>query len=239
MTAFRNFAGASALSAMVALGCPAAMAGGSIRDAARPFSWSGFYVGAAVGYGIGIANDNVHDSTSDGGDTFSQRVAAIQGAQGIVSAGYDVQVSQRVVAGLLIDYAFGATDGRFDADVDRRTSIDKQLAIGARVGYLLAPNTQLFATAGWTRAEFETRAQFEGEFREVTKSTNGFFVGGGLEQALTNNWSLKLEYRFSDYRAFTLVREFIDGDGDTVTNRDKFDTEVHSVRLGVNYKFGR
>lgn len=55
---------------------------------------------------------------------------------------------------------------------------------------------------------------------------NGFFVGGGVEQVLSRNVSLKFEYRFSDYDDVTVAGT-------------KFDNEVHSVRLGVNYKFGR
>jgi outer membrane immunogenic protein len=205
------------VAASVGLLCAATVASADgprygIKDAApddKPFSWTGFYVGTAVGY-----SDAALALTFD---TFSADVG-LNGAQGIVSAGYDWQLTQRVVAGVLVDYAFGKVDGSFGAD---RLSIDNQFAIGGRLGYLLNPKSLLFATAGWTRAKFESA-----DFTRLNTSVHGFFVGGGLEQALSNNLSLALEYRFSDYNAFSSLD-------------DKFNNDVHSVRLGLNYKFGR
>jgi opacity protein-like surface antigen len=54
---------------------------------------------------------------------------------------------------------------------------------------------------------------------------NGYFVGFGVEHAFSQNLSLKLEYRFSNY--------------DEVPGTLAFDSEISSVRLGVNWKLGR
>jgi outer membrane immunogenic protein len=209
------------VAASVGLLCAATVASADgprygIKDAApddKPFSWTGFYVGAAVGLGAGTM-------TLSQSGSFSTDIK-LNGAQGIVSAGYDWQLTQRVVAGVLVDYAFGEVDGRLGIE---RISIDNQFAIGGRLGYLLNPKYLLFATAGWTRAKFE-----DADFTRLNTSVHGFFVGGGLEQALSNNLSLKLEYRFSDYHAFS----------DPLFVHDKYNNDVHSVRLGLNYKFGR
>ena len=207
------------VAASVGLLCAATVASADgprygIKDAApydKPFSWTGFYVGTAVGYSAGTLTINEGTFSSDFGQN---------GAQGIVSAGYDWQLTQRVVAGVLVDYAFGKVDGSVFGD---RISIDNQFAIGGRLGYLLNPKSLLFATAGWTRAKFESP-----DLPQVNTSVHGFFVGGGLEQALSNNLSLKVEYRFADYHAF-----------DPEDDGSKFNNDVHSVRLGLNYKFGR
>jgi outer membrane immunogenic protein len=209
------------VAASVGLLCAATVASADgprygIKDAApddRPFSWTGFYVGGAVGYGAGTM-------TFSPSSSFSVDIG-LNGAQGIVSAGYDWQLTQRVVAGVLVDYAFGKVDGSFGTE---RISIDNQFAIGGRLGYLLNPKSLLFATAGWTRAKFE-----DADFPYLNTSVHGFFVGGGLEQSLSNNLSLKLEYRFSDYNAFR----------DPIFVDDKYNNDVHSVRLGLNYNFGR
>ena len=53
---------------------------------------------------------------------------------------------------------------------------------------------------------------------------NGFFVGGGVEQALDRTFSVKLEYRYSNY-------EDVKSGPITMTN------DVHSARLGANLRF--
>ncbi len=56
---------------------------------------------------------------------------------------------------------------------------------------------------------------------------DGFFVGVGVEQAFNRNLSLKLDYRFSDYGNYSFNSDV------------KMKNEVHSVRLGVNYRFSQ
>jgi len=176
----------------------------------RPFSWTGFYVGAGVGVGIGTTE-------------FSNGVNvdfSVRGAQGILSGGYDAQVSPNVVLGVLVDYAFGDVDG----DLGGATAtISNQWSIGGRAGFLVTPKSLWYVNAGWTRADFDLSAPGIG----FSKSLNGFFVGGGVEQALTRDVSLKLEYRFSDYEDVS----------DNVIAGANIDNSVHSVRLGVNWKF--
>lgn len=191
---------------------------GSLKDSGsseKPFSWTGFHVGAAVGYSTGTSTLK----PSDGGEELTLDIG-LRGAQGVLSVGHDFQVAPGVVVGTMADYAFGDVDGQFGSS---SFIIDNQLAIGGRLGYLVTPKSLWYATAGWTRAKFEVSG-----VPTFNRTLNGFFVGGGIEQALSQHVSLKLEYRFSDYKDFTVV-----GDDTTIDN------DVHSVRLGVNWKFGR
>jgi outer membrane immunogenic protein len=103
-------------------------------------------------------------------------------------------------------------------------AIDKQWAIGGRLGILSTPSTLLYASAGYTHADFEASQL---GFNVIDEAVDGIFVGLGYEQTISRNLSLKLDYRFSDYEDLVL------GNGANVGN------EVHSVRLGVNWKFGR
>ena len=180
--------------------------GGSTKDYDKPSSWSGLYVGAAVGYGFGST------------DIVGEVDLSLKGVQGVVSVGYDFEFNHRFVVGLFADYAFGDVDANIGST---NFAISNQWGIGARLGFLLTSSSLWYATAGWTRADFDISSGGA----SIGDSINGFFIGGGVEQVLSRNVSLKLEYRFSDYNDVTLAGA-------------KFENEVHSVRLGVNYKFG-
>jgi outer membrane immunogenic protein len=185
---------------------------GSVRDGpyAGPLSWTGFYASAAVGYGTG---------TTELGDPFQTDVS-LRGMQGAVSAGYDFQFSHRWVLGVFLDYSFGEIDGTFDTIA--KLAIDKQWAIGGRLGLLATPSTLLYTSAGYTRADFEAS---QSGVTIADETLDGFFAGLGIEQAINHNLSVKLDYRFSDYEDIA------------VNGSTNFDNEVHSVRLGVNWKF--
>ena len=58
-------------------------------------------------------------------------------------------------------------------------------------------------------------------------------VGGGFEQALNSNWSLKAEYNYSHFGTDTVA--LCNGLG-----CDDFSIKqhVHLVKVGINYRFG-
>jgi outer membrane immunogenic protein len=195
---------------------------GSVKDGryAAPLNWTGFHVAAAAAYGIGVT-DLVNDGT-DGFDT------GLRGVQGVLAIGYDWQLSPLWVLGVFGDYAFGEIEGAFDAADDTFT-IDKQWAVGGRLGLLATPSTLLYASAGYTRADFEV----SGNTLNITdkETMDGYFVGLGVEQAISRNLALKIDYRFSDYKEITSI--------ELATARDELASDVHSLRLGLTWKFGR
>ena len=210
--------------ALLALGAAGAGAEGvagrsdsSIKDAAYAaptFVWNGLYVGGAVGYGVG--------GSEFSGEGVSFFDVNLKGAQGIGTIGFDFRLSSVWVLGLFADYAFGDVGGGFG----ERSTIDRQWAVGGRLGVLATPSTLLYASAGYTAADF--KFIFDGPERKG--SLDGFFVGIGVEQAFSRRLSLKLDYRFSDYGDFDPGPDFGPG--------AKYENEVHSVRLGINYRFG-
>ena len=150
MTALRNLAGASALSVMVALGGPAAMAGGSIKDAAQPFSWSGFSVGVHTGYGFEGAGDQ--RASTDGLGFIGTDVNSVdlEGVFAGASLARDWQTGN-VVFGIVVDISksdfsgfsqvLGATLNGFE------TKIDWFGTVRGKLGYATGPYL-LYATGG-------------------------------------------------------------------------------------------
>ena len=42
-----------------------------------------------------------------------------------------------------------------------------------------------------------------GGYEAITKNRSGWTVGGGLQYAVTDNWSVGAEYRYSDFGHYT------------------------------------
>ena len=63
----------------------------------------------------------------------------------------------------------------------------------------------------------------------------GWMLGVGFEQALADNWTWKIEYNYMDFGSDDVTLTTA-GFG-TTTTLDT-DTDVHVVKLGVNYRFG-
>lgn len=204
--------------AVVALSATGAYAGGG-DVAEAPFAWTGFYVSAGIGYSFGSPKLGV-----DTGGTTASNEVNLRGEHGApaVTVGYDFQFARRWVAGIFADYALGSTGLEGPVAV----AIDNQWAIGARFGVLATPSTLLYASAGYTGADF---AASQGVPSIANTAVGGFFVGFGGEQALNRNLSFKVDYRFSDYE---------DVEGAFTNSIVTFeDNTVHSLRLGLSWKF--
>jgi outer membrane immunogenic protein len=131
-----------------------------------------------------------------------------------------------------------------------------------RIGVAVAPKWLLYATGGLAVGEVDST--FAGGLGGVplgTISSNttraGFVVGGGVEGALDNNWSAKLEALYVDLGSFdtafggvtnTMVTNALNTPSvdlntvttTTTTTSGNFHSRVSDfiVRLGLNYRFG-
>jgi outer membrane immunogenic protein len=122
----------------------------------------------------------------------------------------------------------------------------------ARLGWLVTPSTLLYGTGGVTYAGFGDG--FNGD----TFRAWGWSAGGGVEQKLGFNWSVRLEYRFTDFQDRTATSTFSNSSAstnvgqnaagvvtDTTTSTGtnsgrtatNYDPQMHTVRLGIVYTF--
>jgi outer membrane immunogenic protein len=174
------------------------------------FTWTGLYGGIQAGYVW--ANDK--GSIQNPGDppalvpapVYIPFTTAMQGVIGGFHAGYNIQVNQWLVG------VEGSVDGTsasrsqfigvpplFGGSTKAYTNV--QGSIRARLGVAwdrwLAYVTGGVAFAGVTNT-YDTVA-FGGSVDSISKTQTGWTVGGGLAYALTNNWSVGVEYRYSDF----------------------------------------
>jgi outer membrane immunogenic protein len=190
-------------------------------------SWSGFYLGAGVGAGA-----VVHDVTIGvaGLGNVSNDGIGGQGIFGTALVGYDHQFGTFVL-GVFADYDFSGISSDFSAFGLSSASLDhkRSWAVGARFGFLSSPSTLWYGTAGYTQADFDASSTV-GSFDLGTFS--GYFLGAGVEGKLGGGWSLRGEYRFSQFGSETVFS------APGLLNID-FEPSMHTARLALTYKFGR
>lgn len=218
------------------------------------FTWTGLYVGGNAGYGWGEGSApwlgyldyyyGVLDQYGYSGGSDPQ------GWFGGVQVGYNYQFENNVVLGIEADAQFGQLEDRLDyhgtdlfsgvPDLDLGSIDTKIEAFGtvrARLGYAfdrLLP----YVTGGlaWGNVKMSERwdTYVGGVFQPGLTGTAsadetlwGWTVGGGVEYAFTDNWTVKAEYLYADLGD-------INWDGDAGT---KVDVKLQTVKLGINYKF--
>src|SRR5215472_8167786 len=201
---------------------------------ARPFvaayDWSGLYVGGQLGAGFSYRNWTLSDgSLAEAGD------AAMLGGQ----IGYNYQVGKWVI-GVEGDAAWGNLKDEC-ACPDGITSCwtrQSWLATATgRIGYAFDPALfYLKGGAAFTHQDYFKTAPIPSPLDEKGGGfRTGWTVGVGMDYALWNNWSVRLEYDYLDFgsRTFALNNIATGMFAENVTVRQK----AHEVKLGLNYLF--
>jgi outer membrane immunogenic protein len=205
-------------------------------------NWNGFYVGVGIGAGAVVHDVSLSAQEYDyaeemrvldmGGSSIGLDGLGGEGIFGTVTVGYDRVIRPGWVAGVFADYDFGSnisTEIYGGGESFSLADHNYSWAIGARLGMLANPGTLLYVTAGYTQTEFDF---FEGS---LSKTFDGYFVGAGVETFLRDNWTLKLEYRFTQFDSETLASGYI---GPIALSIDD-EPSMHTARLVLSYKFGQ
>jgi outer membrane immunogenic protein len=202
--------------------------------AAAPYNWTGFYIGAHVGYGFGVSKTS---------QPFDTDFLGGRGFVGGLLAGYNYMLTSRWLLGIEGDGSWSdlAHKGDFnDSAGDSFTVNVKQkqaYSVRARFGYLLAPETLLFATAGWSWAQFtySLNSNFLGSESD-SRWFNGPQVGAGIETMVASGWIARLEYLQSFYNAEAfnapIINSFL---GSPLETRPS----IGIGRVALIYKFGQ
>jgi len=205
------------------------------------YSWSGFYIGGHVGYGIAAASTSVNDDVNLEGMTTEGAQGALFGVQG----GYNYQLGNAVV-GIEGDWSDAnlkssntLTAGPFTYTASEKV---KWLAsVRGRAG-LAFDRTFLYGTAGaaWARADFSaTDSPVGPAFQTLSESrtVNGMVYGGGVEWALWDNLALRAEYLHYDFGSRSGPTSFIPSPiVFTNVTSNKLDS-IDVIRVGANYYF--
>lgn len=209
-----TFVSASAASAAdLLINQPAPSYGGGYSSTG---GWDGAYIGGFVGYGWGTLMDddgNITPTAPNETDLSGWTVGAKLGANFSVGGG--------LVLGAEGDVAWAGIGGYNNADaIDY--DINWTSSLRGRVGYdagaFMPYLTGGLALAGATVSDGPT---------DNSQVHFGWTAGAGVEVAATEQISLDLNYRYSDYGQATY---------DVGTPSD-LDLSTHAVTAGVNFKF--
>lgn len=232
-------------------------------------SWTGFYLGANGGGGKArssvsyAANDIISGLFLDA-LPFPGAASSDVGLLGGLQAGYNYQFAPRWVAGLEADFDWAdiKTTGE-TSFVGNNMAVSERIAwfgtLRGRLGYLPAPDLMAYVTGGVAYGRIERSGSwigggggFGGGFSvwcapgpavctegSASEEKIGWALGGGLEYALGQRWSVRAEYLYIQFRggltetAVTTVPT----DPTPSSFSADFRTGLNIVRLGLNYRF--
>lgn len=210
---------------LLLLAAGSALAGEAGRD------WSGPYLGAYAGAGLGqldVKFDGVHPA-----DT------GMDGFAGGGLAGWSLQFGS-VVVGLEGDVGLAAQDGEIEGSVTLSPPdppgpyyyTDKfhknwEAHLRARAGWACG-DLVLFAAGGLAIAgvEFGYQSIHDGSYDWDGNTLVGWTAGAGLDYAVGEGFSLRFEYLYDDY-----------GSAWYFDHRDEVDLTTHTLRFAFAYGF--
>lgn len=213
------------------------------------YDWSGAYLGINLGYGGGkakhpyeISGPNIPAVIGGSLDITSS------GFLGGVQAGWNFQ-SDQLVYGLEADFqgsnVKGVTNfslnlpapaGSINAEVG--TKLNWFGTVRGRIGYTVTDRFLAYATGGLaygsTKSFVNASAGNTSIFDESVKKTKaGWTVGAGVEYAVTDNWSVKTEYLYTDLGKANVFSHSDPAFNAAIDRKFSF----HTARIGFNYKF--
>lgn len=183
------------------------------------YNWSGFYIGANGGYGWAGASASSGGVTVDGGD--------LKGPFAGGQVGYNYQAGA-FVFGVEFDGQWANIKESYSGfGLTFSDTINYFFTVRGRVG-VAAQNFLFYGTGGYAHLGAKSEVTNGNATVSVSGDRGGWTAGGGAEVGF-GNVSLKLEYLY--------VQTF-DKDETVLTVPVSWNVHVHTVKLGLNYRFG-
>jgi outer membrane immunogenic protein len=220
-TSLLTVAGAALAADLPSRAAPAAF------SAAPIFTWTGLYVGVNAGYAKSTQKTTDMDYWDFGGTNESSKSGFTGGAQ----IGYNWQMGA-LVLGLEADIN-GVQSNQTDIAYDSFHAKTSYLGtVRGRAG-VAVDRALIYVTGGLAYGKINQSWGYSGDIDDFVsnKTRFGYTVGAGVEYALTQNVSVKLEGIYADLGKVTVTDTFGDG------YRTRFENTATMLRAGVNYRF--
>lgn len=201
------------------------------------YLWDGFYIGANAGAGVFQSTTDDVDGLINGGFPLTLNGSGIGGLVG-GTAGYNVQFGQAVLgvegdlqwSSLNADSSWGPEGGYVN---DPRWNWFGTLRVRGGVAF---DRGLVYATAGAVAADAHYHYGFAddtpGYVADSTDVEWGLAAGAGVEYALDDHWSAKLEYL-----DLMLPTKRVGSDPLEPPGEVNFSSGTQIARVGINYHF--
>jgi outer membrane immunogenic protein len=212
------------------------------------FSWTGVYIGGQVGYEwgtssntyfgpaggfIGVGHHDDEGVVGGGHVGYNYELGSLGGfLPGLGGTGGGVVIG---IEGDVNGSSYDGTGGLLAGVIQRHDDTEFDGSIRGRVG-IAFDRALIYGTGGVAFGSIRNTATnfITGGFDSATTGRVGWTAGGGVEYAIDNNWSVRVEYRYTDYGTFGF-NLFNSTAGIPVTDR-VHDTD-NRVQAGFSYKF--
>jgi outer membrane immunogenic protein len=231
------------------------------------FSWTGFYIGAHGGAGWGTVETSADVGASLAaagipgvGFNLPLTSHSINGFLAGGTIGYNYQIGSNWLIGLEGDFSWADIKGTSDCLIifACTTKVNWMADATVRLGFVALDRLLVYAKGGVAFADTDytfgnsvtiptTPPTTASLTASVSDTRVGALFGFGAEYAFMPNWSAKLEYNFMDfgterYNVPTTVRAAVGGvpvagTPFTFTTVADVNQVIHTMKIGVNYKF--
>jgi hypothetical protein len=206
----------------------------AIADGHEDDLWTGAFVGIGGGMqsfsadgGFGFGVEGMYEGGGLFGSESSEKYSNFPGEDsfGAAEIGYDVQLGAKIVVGVVAGFdSFGGSgsdsydsswnfEGSSDSvsEASARLEVSSVTHVNGRVGYLIDPQTLIFASVGAVQGTGQMSysgalldfhvdgSAFSFSGSQDSVSVSGASFGIGAERMLQNNWSIKVEARRVEY----------------------------------------
>ena len=211
------------------------------------FTWTGFYVGLQAGYEFGrstaFATSNLNGAGLAAADSSPNGVVG-GGHVGYLYSTQSLPVLGNVFGGLAGAGGVIGIEGDVNGMDYRRTYAlggftdgtreNIEGSVRGRLG-VAVDRALFYATGGVAFGGLRNvyTNPVTGGVDSLSHTRVGYTVGGGVEYAITNNVSLRAEYRFTDFGSFNNTLAAASAGGVNVRQRET----DNRVQGGVSYKF--
>ncbi len=205
------------------------------------FTWTGLYVGGQVGYEFGRSNGFASNPVLGG---LAAAGAKPDGVIGGAHIGYNYGLGGMPAFGGLGSTFVVGVEGDVDGSnykstyllggISDSTRQNIQGSVRGRLG-VAVDRALFYATGGVAFGDLGNNYvnTLNGLTDSYSHTRVGYTVGGGIEYAITNNFSLRAEYRYTDFGKFSDVLATSTGGGVAVRHHET----DNRVQAGFSYKF--
>lgn len=204
-------------------------------------NFNGPYIGVQIGYADGKHNGTEFrdDGSLTGWTTKNTTNNILFGGL----AGYSKTFTNNILIGVEADFDYRNAskksdeflDGTADNNYTTDNKINSSATLRAKLGYIFNANKTLgYITGGYAGADIKSTYHTV-SFNETSSNTqwhNGWTLGLGAEQYLSDKFSVKAEYRYADFG-----KKDADVKNLGLFNYHQNYDKENSIRIGINYHF--